>query len=109
MTTILVYSDVQIYYAVGFCKLLNILQVSRPWDMVGMNLIRPLPTTQFGNKYIFTATDYFTKWPEAFPMPEKSAKAVISCMLKLFYRHGASMCVITDQGREFVNKVSNKF
>ena len=91
MTTILVILSVfQIYHTIGFCQLLDILQVSRPWDMVGMDLIESLLTTQCGNKYIFTATDYFTKCPEDFPMLEMSAKAVVSCMLKLFYRPCAS-------------------
>ena len=73
--------------------------------MLGIDLMGPLTETKRGNKYIFTATDYYTKWVEAFPIRDKSAASVVSCLLDIFYRHGASYSVLSDQGREFVNKV----
>ena len=68
----------------------------------------PLQETDSGNKYIFTATDYYTKWVEAYPIPSKTAKDVSNCFKKLFARHGAMNAILTDQGREFVNSVSIK-
>ena len=41
-----------------------------------MDLIGPLPTTPRGNKYIVTLTDYFSKWAEAAPLPDKTALGV---------------------------------
>lgn len=35
------------------------------WDMIGVDLIGPLPTTSQGNKYIMTVSCLFSKWPEA--------------------------------------------
>lgn len=46
------------------------------WHQVGMDLIGPLPLTPRGNKYIVTLTDYFTKWAEAAPLPDKCAIGV---------------------------------
>lgn len=46
------------------------------WQQVGMDLIGPLPLTPRGNKYIVTLTDYFTKWAEAAPLPDKCAIGV---------------------------------
>jgi hypothetical protein len=46
---------------------------------------------------------------EAFPIRNKTAEEVSKCLLTIFYRHGASRCMITDQGREFVNEVSLVF
>ena len=46
------------------------------WQQVGMDLIGPLPLTPRGNKYIVTLTDYFTKWAEAAPLPNKCAIGV---------------------------------
>lgn len=71
-----------------------------------MDLVGPLPTTKGGHKYLFTATDYFTKWVEGFAIPNKSASEVAKCILKLVYTHGAPQRILTDQGREFVNEVS---
>lgn len=69
----------------------------------------PFQETSSGNKFIFTATDYFTKWVEAFPIPSKTAKDVNKCFRKLFATHGAMNAILTDQGREFVNEVKCTF
>ena len=39
-------------------------------------LIGPMPETPRGNKYIITLTDYFSKWAEAAPLPDKTAVGV---------------------------------
>ncbi len=49
---------------------------SKLWCQVGMDLIGPLPITSRGNKYIATLTDYFSKWPEAAALPNKSVEQV---------------------------------
>ena len=82
------------------------MQVSEPWEMIGIDLMGPWKETKYGFKYLFTATDFFTKWVEAFPLREKSAVEVAQCLLKLFYRFGASKSVLHDNGKEFVNKVN---
>ena len=46
------------------------------WSQIGMDLIGPMPETPRGNKYIVTLTDYFTKWAEAAPLPDKTAIGV---------------------------------
>ena len=46
------------------------------WSQVGMDLIGPLPATPRGNQYIVTLTDYFSKWAEAAPLPDKTAHGV---------------------------------
>eukprot|EP00731_Ephydatia_muelleri_P026170 Em0018g270a len=43
------------------------------WHKVGLDLIGPLPLTKKGNKYIVTLVDYFSKWPEATALPDKTA------------------------------------
>ncbi|KAI8479747.1 hypothetical protein Bbelb_425500 [Branchiostoma belcheri] len=75
-----------------------------PWDKLGMDLIGPLPTSGRGNRYIFSATDYFTKWVEAFPIRTKSAEEVAACIMKMYARHGAAKTIITDQGGDLHNK-----
>ena len=42
------------------------------WSQVVMHLIAPLPETIRGNKYVITLTNYFTKWAEAAPLPNKT-------------------------------------
>ena len=79
--------------------------MSAVWDLVGIDLIGPLPKTLDGFQYIFTATDYFSKWVEAFPLKTKTAAEVGRHICSIIYRHGCPKRILSDQGREFVNEV----
>ena len=46
------------------------------WLHIGINHIGPLPQTDWGNRYIVTLVDYFSKWPEVEPIPDKTLKHV---------------------------------
>lgn len=76
------------------------------WYMVGMDLVGPYRKTADGNQYILTVTDYFSKYVEAVPIPDKTALSVAKGIFKLYCRHGAPVNIICDQGREFINHVS---
>ena len=76
------------------------------WHTIGIDLIGPLPTTPRGNKYIMTVSCFFSKWPEATALADKTAIGVAEFLFKLFTRHGCCKVKISDQGREFVNKVN---
>ncbi|KAJ8332318.1 hypothetical protein SKAU_G00426730 [Synaphobranchus kaupii] len=47
--------------------------VGAPMEQVGVDVLGPFPVTDSGNRYILVAMDYFTKWPEAFAIPDQSA------------------------------------
>lgn len=36
----------------------------------------PLPLSESGNQYLLIVADYFTKWPEAYPLPNQMATTV---------------------------------
>ena len=55
-------------------------------NQVGIDLIGPLPTTARGNKYIVTLVDYFSRWPEAAGLPDKTAFGVAMFLYELFCR-----------------------
>uniref|UniRef100_A0A3Q3LEK6 Integrase catalytic domain-containing protein n=1 Tax=Mastacembelus armatus TaxID=205130 RepID=A0A3Q3LEK6_9TELE len=74
-------------------------------NVIGIDVMGPLPKTVEGFQYILTATDYFSKWVEAFPLKTKSATEVGRHICSIIYRHGCPKRIITDQGREFVNEV----
>ena len=86
---------------------LHPIPVTDVWNHIGIDLVGPLPETIRGNKYIITATDYFSKWPEAAPLPDKTAVGVANFLFSLFCRHGWPKFLSSDQGREFVNAVSH--
>ena len=61
-----------------------------------------------GNKYIITLVDYFSKWPEAEALSDKTAKGVALFLYKTMCRFGCAKIIISDQGREFVNHVNQE-
>ena len=62
----------------------------------------PLPVSEKGHKYILVISDYFTKWTEAYPMPNMEASTVASLFVHNFVcRFGAPNFLHTDQGRNF--------
>ena len=50
-------------------------------------------------------TDYFFKWAEAYPIPTKEATHVAGFLYHIILRHGCLQEIISDQGREFCNKL----
>ena len=87
-------------------KLHPIKVTAKVWYLVGIDLLDAHKVTASGNRYIITQTDYFSKYVEAMPLPEKTAGSVAKALFQTFCRHGAPVHIISDQGREFVNQVS---
>ena len=75
------------------------------WYLVGMDLIGPFQPTADGHKFVLTMTDYFSKYVEAVPIPDKTAVSVAQGIYKVYCRQGAPVSIICDQGKEFVNQV----
>lgn len=71
-----------------------------------MDLIGKLTETNNGHQYICVFIDYFTKWPQAYPLKSKSAGEVTNCLIKFVHQFEAPKMILTDQGKEFVNSVS---
>lgn len=57
-------------------SLLQVLVPEGPWNRVAMDMMGPLPVTAQGNKLVLVVADAFTKWVEAFPVPNMEAKTV---------------------------------
>ena len=79
------------------------------WQQKGNDLVGPLPETPSGNKYIMTyaVTHYFSKWPEAKAIPTKEACHAAEFLYALLMRHGFCPCVISNQGHEFCNQITD--
>nr|GEZ18827.1 reverse transcriptase domain-containing protein [Tanacetum cinerariifolium] len=61
-----------------------------------------------GNKYIFVAVDYFSKWVEAKALPTNDARVVCKFLKSLFARFGAPRAIISDRGTHFCNDQFSK-
>ncbi|WVZ15676.1 hypothetical protein V8G54_013242 [Vigna mungo] len=69
-----------------------------PWPFAqwGMDIVGPFLTGRSQMKFLLVAVDYFTKWVEAEPVAKISAAQV--------QKFGLPHAVITDNGRQFVDK-----
>ena len=68
---------------------LQLHQVGAPLERVAMDILGPLPPTRQGNRYILVIMDYFTKWPEAYALPNQEARVVAKAFIEGFVcRHG---------------------
>lgn len=81
------------------------LSAKEPFAMWGMDLLE-LPLSINKNKYLLVMTDYFTRWVEAIPLPNKEAVTVAGVIYReIFCRYGAPESILTDQGKEFNNEL----
>ena len=61
-----------------------------------------------GYHYLIVCIDYFSKWSEAKPIKDKTAPTIAQFLYEMMWRHGCFAIQINDQGRKFVNEVSDE-
>jgi hypothetical protein len=82
---------------------LQCIQVARPFQKVGIDLLGPFPLSNTGNKMIIVAVDYLKKWVELRAMPTGKADMVATFFVEqIVLRHGAPESIISDQGKCFI-------
>ena len=85
-----------------------ILPPSAPMETTAMDVLGPLPESDQGNKYIIVFCDYFTKWAEAYPMPDQKAETIAQIFVEqIIFRYGVPKKLITDQGTNFLSELLN--
>ena len=76
--------------------------LQHPFEMLGLDVVGPFPTTADGNKYLIVFTDYLTRWVEAFATPDHTAQRVAGLIVDaIISRHGCPAVLLTDNGPEF--------
>ena len=85
---------------------LQLYQVGAPMERVAVDIAGPLPVTTQGNRFICVVIDYFTRWPEAYALPDHEAATVAGVLVDQFFtRFGVPGELHSDQGREFESAV----
>ena len=73
-----------------------------PLERMAVDVLGPFPATETGNKYVLVVGDYFTKWTEAYAVPNQEAKTLARKIVDEFVcRFGAPEILHSDQGRNF--------
>ena len=64
---------------------LQMLEIpEHPFNKITTDLVKECETSNSGNKHILTIKDYLTGWPEAFPIPDKSADTILSTFINQY-------------------------
>ena len=86
--------------------LVPITEFSTLFEMVGVDILGPLPLSDSGNKYIVVFTDYYTKPTEAFALKDMKAETIARVFVdEIICRHSAPVKLLSDQGRNFMSEV----
>ena len=76
--------------------------VGAPMERVAVDILGPFPRSQQNNRYLLVAMDYFTKWPEVYPLPDQEASTIAQALVEGFFcRFGLPLELHSDQGGNF--------
>jgi len=81
--------------------------ITAPWPFSkwGMDIVGPFTPGKGQVKFLLVAVDYFSKWIEAEPLANITAKQVQRFLWKnIICRYGVPHTIITDNGRQFIDK-----
>ena len=84
---------------------LHPITANRPFELVGIDCVGPLPITEKNNRYIIVLTDYKTKWPEAKAVSNIKAATIAEFIYEVIARHGTPEKILSDQGSSFNNEL----
>ena len=85
---------------------LNSYHSGYPMERIHMDILGPFPKSLCGNQYILMVIDQFTKWVEAFPIPNQAAETIADVLVKEYFaKFGIPLSIHTDQGKNFDGSV----
>lgn len=78
--------------------------VSRPFQVLSIDLVGPLPNTRRQNNYIFVVTCCFSKYCLIFPLRRATADLVTKHLENdVFLVHGIPQTIVLDNGCQFIS------
>ena len=81
----------------------------RPFDKIAIDLVTERDTSTSGNKHILTIIDHLTGWPEAFPIPDKSADTIVTTFINEYLPvHMCPWYILSNNGTEFKNSLMDQ-
>ena len=81
------------------CAPLKSIETSYPLQLVAMDIVGPFLQSLAGNTHILVVADYFTRWTEAYPIPNQEATTIASKLTdEFFFRFSPPEQLHSDQG-----------
>ena len=72
--------------------------ITRPFDKVAIDVVGPLPTTKYKNRYILTYIDLGTRYPDAVPLSSTTADVIAKALLNIMSRLSVPLEILSDRG-----------
>ena len=87
------------------------MMITEPFEQWGLDIIGQIkPNSSLQQKYILTATDYFTRWVEAIPLRKINEDEVISFLQDhIMTRFGVPISLVFDNATYFSSIRLTKF
>ena len=78
----------------------------RPFNKITIDLVTECKTSTSGDKHVLTIIDHLIGWPEAFPIPDKSADTIVSSFINHYLpMHMCPRYILLDNGTELKNQL----
>ena len=75
-------------------------------DRIATDLMGPFPVSTNNNRYILVVMDYFTKYVEAYAIPDQKAETVANTIVfEFFSRFGLPLDLHSDQGKNYQSEL----
>ncbi len=85
---------------------LQSVTTTKPNEMLGVDIMGPLPRSTQQNVYLLVFVDYYSRWVECFPMRHATAQSIATIFRKeILTRWGVPDFVLSDRGTQFVSSV----
>jgi transposase InsO family protein len=82
------------------------VRVGAPFERIAADIVGPFQETEGQNTCMLVVEDYFSKWVEAYAMPNQEAETIASKLVEEWIpRFGAPLELHTDKGANFEAKV----
>lgn len=101
------------------CKPANVVQRSpmgefrepkRPFEIIYVDFVGPLPRSKAGHAYMFVVVDGFTKFVHIQPMRNATAQAAVKCLRDhIFLLFGTPKYLVSDNGPQFISSQFKDF
>ena len=77
---------------------------NRPFNKIAIDLVTDCKMSTSSNKHILTIIDHLTGWPEAFPIPDKSADTIVATLINHYLPvHMCPRYILSENSTEFKN------
>ena len=90
-------------------QLLHPVRIQRPFQLLGIDFIGPLPESTRGFKFILHILDYFSRFSITVPTKTANASDVVPALEKTFTLYATSLAMYADSGQHFDNKETKNF